>query len=806
MNCLQRWKEQKPNRIHRDNRGSSLALIMSIIAVIGILGAVLLSVSLVTFRMKDTYSVSQKNFYNAESVVDAIYIGLQQDVAAATGEAYSWTLQHYEEANEETREKEYEKKFEEKLLEKLESADGISCKLNHLKDLVPSDMQENINGKASCLISVGTSGPVTLGSDAGEDPENPPKYHIDKDTSPRCYTIRDLCVHLEASRNFMSEIQTDIVLTCPKIDFTLKGSGPMDSDLTNYVFVANKETKSTGGVIQVNGNAYLGNEGANFSNCTVTFMPTGNRSSLVTAGSRGRLVTAGKFRVDKGATVQVGSSDENKLYDFWAREIYADSSKEVCLNGTIYLNNDLVIGNYMDNDDSVKVKLNGRFYAYGNPDTAKNAAVFETAARNLVDMGSHPADYSSAVLINGRNASLDLSGLDNMIIAGNAYVKSENHDTDILMGESVSVRMSQRAYLVPARYIAPQCDHGGMNPMTESVFTELCAELKKSPSSTDHYEDFLDSKEWENLQNEYEGISIERLVHTVLKSEGIENMIFFFLKFKSEAQAVEFGNKYYQGENLSVLHERLNVDHYNTNITYPSSFSFYYNGSVLVPEDENMQTTFLTGKCTTVKNTNLEDIATNYQNTFGALAHTLTTDYKKLVKEDEKAEPGTSKKLETDLYHNLVNVGEVEGLGDRKVFTTFTTDGSKKICAVVINNKSDDNSSYKLSDLLKLNEVDSNPVHLVIASGNITVDCNFDGLIIAGGTVELMSGITVSADSTLAQQALRAKHADGTTPLDYLNDGGKYLAGMGGTSSSGGVAYGLINYEDYVTYRNWKKQ
>lgn len=794
MNHLRRWKEQKLNRIYRDNRGSSLALIMSIIAVIGILGAILLSVSLVTFRMKDTYSVSQKNFYNAESVVDAIYIGLQQDVAAATGEAYSWTLQHYEEANEETREKEYEKKFEEKLLEKLESADGISCKLNHLKDLVPSDMQENINGKASCLISVGTSGPVTLGSDAGEDPENPPKYHIDKDTSPRCYTIRDLCVHLEASRNFMSEIQTDIVLTCPKIDFTLKGSGPMDSDLTNYVFVANKETKSTGGVIQVNGNAYLGNEKAEFSTCTVTFMPTANL---------GRLVTAGQFYVYNGAKVQVGNSgeNENKLYDFWAREIYADSSDKVSLNGTIYLNNDLVIGNSMNNSSSVAVKLNGRFYAYGNPDTAKNADVFETAARNVADMNIHPADYSSAILINGRNASLDLSGLNNMIIAGNAYVKSENHDTDILIGESVSVKTSQRAYLVPAKYIAPKCEHGGMNPMTESVFTDLCAELKKSPSSTDHYEDFLDSKAWENLKNEYEGISIERLVHTVLKSEGIENMVFFFLKFKSEAQAVKFGNKYYQGENLSVLHERLNVDHYNTNITYPSSFNFYYNGSVLVPGDENTQTTFLTGKCTTVDNTNLEPIAKNYQNIFGALAHTLTTDYKKLIEEDAKAEPGTSKKLETDLYHNLVNASEVEGLGGPKV---FTIDGSNKVCAIVVNNKS--GNSYKLSDLFKLPEVDSNPVHLVIASGNVMVDRNFDGLIIAGGSVELVGGITVSADSNLAQQALRAKHADGTTPLDYLNDGGKYLAGMGGTSSSGGVAYGLINYEDYVAYRNWKKQ
>lgn len=805
MNCLQRWKEQKPNRIHRDNRGSSLALIMSIIAVIGILGAVLLSVSLVTFRMKDTYSVSQKNFYNAESVVDAIYIGLQQDVAAATGEAYSWTLQHYEEANEETREKEYEKKFEEKLLEKLESADGISCKLNHLKDLVPSDMQENINGKASCLISVGTSGSVELGSAAGGDPASL-TYSIDKDTVQRSYTIRGLCVRLEEARNFMSEIQTDIVLTCPKIDFTLKGSGPMDSDLTSYVFVANEETKATGGVIDVNGNAYLGNDGTDFSNCTVKFMPTANL---------GRLVTAGQFHVHNNATIQVGNSANNKLYDFWAREIFAESANLIELNGTTYLNDDLMISNPMLQQE-VKVDLNGRLYAYGNSFTAGDAEVFKGNEEQEL-LKDHPANYSSAILINGRNAYLDMDDLNDLIIAGNAYVDTGSSAGDLLMGESLSIRPGQKAYLVPAKYIAPDCKHGKMNPISAEDFGELQSEVAKAlgkPAGEIKDIDYLitssdtEGKVPDELSS-YGVKGIQKEVHAVLKTDGTDNMIYFFLKFDLEKDAANFGNSYYdEGQRLSTMQARLDVKSYNTTIIYPNKaeeikdFSFYYNGNVLLPSNGTGNTKFAPGRCTkTVPySASFKTTTNHYQDTFAALTRTLMTDYSSFTKDSVKLAEikeniieGNLLKPKVDLYHNLVNASEVNGLSGTKEFTTDLA--GTEVRAVVINN------SCKLSEL---GAVDS--LHLVIASGNVTVDRDFHGLIIAGGTVELMSGITVSADSNLAQQALRAKHADGTTPADYLNDSGKYLAGMGGTSSSGGVAYGLINYEDYVTYRNWKKQ
>ena len=82
---LQRLKERKCNR------GSALVMVISVVAIIGILAAALLSVSLLTYRMKNTYKNSTRNFYDAESVLDDINVGLQEDVSIATGIAYTYT-------------------------------------------------------------------------------------------------------------------------------------------------------------------------------------------------------------------------------------------------------------------------------------------------------------------------------------------------------------------------------------------------------------------------------------------------------------------------------------------------------------------------------------------------------------------------------------------------------------------------------------------------------------------------------------------------------------------------------------------
>jgi hypothetical protein len=95
-------------------------------------------------------------------------------------------------------------------------------------------------------------------------------------------------------------------------------------------------------------------------------------------------------------------------------------------------------------------------------------------------------------------------------------------------------------------------------------------------------------------------------------------------------------------------------------------------------------------------------------------------------------------------------------------------------------------------------------VHLVIASGDVTVDCNFRGLIIARGTVTLTRRATaVAADASLVQQAFGLSDENDIRPADYLRDGSSYLT-MSGQSKSGEDADS--GYSSYVTYSNWTRQ
>ena len=104
---LQRWKERQ------SNNGSSLVMVISIVAIIGILAFSLLTVTLITYKMKNTNMNSKRNFYDAEKVLDDISLGLQADISKAAGEAYAWTLENFsgDSTTEEIRRSNYVNKF-----------------------------------------------------------------------------------------------------------------------------------------------------------------------------------------------------------------------------------------------------------------------------------------------------------------------------------------------------------------------------------------------------------------------------------------------------------------------------------------------------------------------------------------------------------------------------------------------------------------------------------------------------------------------------------------------------------------------
>ncbi len=816
---LQQWKERKLNR-NKKNKGSAMVLVISTIAVIGVLVVTLLSVTLMTLRMKVTQMRSQENFYDAESVLDDINVGLQKRIADAAGTAYTFTLEHYSGASDAVRTSNFMTMFENELLksnppapmESLVDSTGSTmyAKLYNKQALHDMVLQETMDAAKDCQVE-----------SAGGANSNV----LNIDSAAGTYTFKNVKITYLDNRDYLTMLQTDIVVHCPPINFSQTATTALD--LTSFVFVANEQSKITGGDIGIAGSAYLGTDDEAANRCAADYR-TG-RVTFESVGDNTRLITNGTMYASQGADVTVQGPCTT-----WAKNVDVDDASvtlgvqntapdgTVNPSGTTYLSNDISLGN------SSKVKAGGKLISYGTLEEAKT--IYGTAA-----VEANPAAYSSAILINGKDTTLDLNELDSFIIAGNAYVNAErnpiaqgvkiNGNKDIVMGESIAMKSDQRAYMVPAQFIAPFCQSGGVNPMLGDKYLALEQELADKLYGGDISKvtslDYLRASETAvaGVPSELAQLGVSGIQKEVYPMSDNTQMVYFFLVFKDQEAANDFAESYFsKDKNLSALKGRIAANRFNTNIIYSESFknkqndltdyTFYYNGCVIVPDGEN--TKVLTGKLkyqTVQYSVKLKKETENHQEDFAKLRHKLVTGE---ITQDE---------LNKSVYDNLVkpmtdadpkkNISS----GNKKIFALNNGPGiapEAAMCAVVVNNKN--GSAYVLNnptsdayqEATEMCGTERLPVHVVIASGDVEVKCNFRGMIIAGGKITIDNqNKTLKADSNLTQQALRIKDGDGIRAVDYLVAGDNCLVDGAG---SGNSQESTLAFSEYVTYSNWQKQ
>jgi hypothetical protein len=150
------------------------------------------------------------------------------------------------------------------------------------------------------------------------------------------------------------------------------------------------------------------------------------------------------------------ASDGVKSYaEFWAENILTDGSNSaLTLNARTFVADDLEL-----NGKNNKVTLKGWYYGYNFTDNYSDSNV--TSSGKL----SKLAQYSSSISVNGKSDRLNMSGLQNLILAGRTFISKkttnnvvENDSTgnpitnpDVELGESLAVRSAQLSYLVGAQ-------------------------------------------------------------------------------------------------------------------------------------------------------------------------------------------------------------------------------------------------------------------------------------------------------------------------------------------------------------------
>lgn len=721
---MQNRKSKKLN-----NKGFSFLLVIVAMSFVAILVAIMLLLAYQNFQMKHTGLKSEDNFYTAEQVLDEIKAGLQSDVSAAVSDAYGYVLERYSETEgqDATRNWYFQTKYVDALRARLL---GNAATATYNLDLIKSYVQKADDNGTVVIEMDGTQSTLVTNYSNG-------------------VTLKGLKVTYTDDKGYVSIISTDLRLAIPSIDFTQTSSSP---DLLEYCVVADEGIVVKGGVTGtpeiLSGNVYAGENGLVINDAARLLVNDSERAIF-------------KDGIDMGS----GASFSFSGNAMWTNSIDVLNGA-VSTNGNIFVKDDMTFAG-----TDCSATLTGRYYGFSNPELVKASNVYR---EGYIAATTPAAELSSAIIVNGRNTSLNLANLQSIFIAGNSYINAklgvqDESPLSVQMGESISVKGNQLAYLAPesALVITNGGDSSGGNPIVD-LPSDATVSLNVSKRLLE-----LGGRSLASLGFDADDCQ-------VYYRPGIA---YVYMKFDSDVQAANYYNAYYKTD--VNKYKELFLSDFSMNADAMANVTL--NGSVF----EEVENTIVDQE--DIRSAQAE--ANGYQDMFFAFCKKLIPTYTSLSN-DEKNK---------SVYENIVEVEDLErylasyATGSKFVYTTPGTG----LEAILVR------GNYTITS------ADSN-TRLVLATGNVTLDADFDykGIVVCGGKFTMGKGATLTATPDEVSAVFQCVYCNGGTtvapdemsPMSFFKEGKDYV--LDGITSGvvSGSAGSLIELSDIIIYENWKKQ
>lgn len=482
----------------RDDRGSAIVIVIIAMALIGIMATSILWAAYLNYRIKINDLRVKNSFYSAETVVEQIEAGVKKNVSEAINEAYQEVVSNWDALGTDSNRESY----------------FITLYIAAVEDrfITPT-----------CPSGRYDKNILKRFVDAGWWNESNPNGHIVKDSWDAAIpefkaanavngygsmTLKNICVEFYDAEDYLSIINTDIAIDVPKLRFTQAGT--IDR-LYPYVLIGDEGIEMDANTVAVKGSIYGGVDDKMKGGIQIT------PNSHVLIEDASYVISGGDIVVGNNShfTSMINQDAEliirNVMQDSkgFRTNVYANglalNGGHLDITGRMYVANDLILSGKGSN-----VSLAGQYYGYGNTNTSKNQEqVDKTDEDGNVVLGSdgnpekvlqnvNPANTSSAIVINGKNSTVDLTGLTTLQLAGRAYVslsaddEKDNGMPHVLMGESISVKSNQIAYLVPAECVGTLNGKSviGQNPVSTKTWTEMLSSLSEyqTPGTSDQAE------------------------------------------------------------------------------------------------------------------------------------------------------------------------------------------------------------------------------------------------------------------------------------------------------------------------------
>lgn len=730
------------NKLRRDHRGSGIITVLVAVVFVMMLGTVLLFTSYTGLLVKVSERKSETSFYSAETAMDQIRAGVQQAVTNTISSAYSSVLVNY---SKYVLEYNNDKPAGYATLDDYMEGkfrDTFAAMLSSWKYDAAGRLPLFNSGAAAGTYSVAGLRSFLAADLAPETVLNPDSTGAEKsvgvlktDAAAHTITLKDITVHY-THNGYETNLSSDIRIALPPFSYTALEYSL--SNLNRLSMVADGQlTQTAGGAITASGDIYAG---------SAVFSTNGNTLNY----HDGTFVCRGDLAVSTGAAFSTAGAQQDT--QLWAGGITVGAQGKATLAGSVNVADDLTLAG-----SGAAVTLGGTgtddaYTGFGYLDDSANIS----GSTGIAGSDAAAANTSSAILVNGRGTTLNMAQLETLTLAGSGFVNAGGsggyqNAQYIAMGQSVATRSDQLAYLAPV-----SCLPYPTNPYYNADNTDLTPDAAALTAIRDKIATLSAADDYRFYQY-VDGVKAMYSSQTKL--------VYFFVTFNSTARANAFFAGYF-GQNSDTV------------VNYLDSYLQSYSAAQVVFSRGDTYSAD-NGKLglLTAGDTQMQKRTATYGTTFRRL-------YTKLSATASLSEAEINAGLTP--YRYLVNTAAVDELPDG--VTDFTEDGGET-------SETNPAKGRVVKGDYAVNAGET--ARLIICSGSVTVNADFSGTILAGGSVDLKAGISYSPEvSAVLQQA-----KNGTRRLvDYIAVG----SGTGGKGSTSGST-SAWSVDELVTYQNWKK-
>lgn len=555
-------------KFHKDQKGAAMVLVIVSVALVSLLAIVILTVTMANLRMKIINQRSKENFYSAEVALDEIKTGLEKEISVQMTRAYLNVVENY--GNWKAQSENEGKSVLEQMRKNFVS-DYLAGLRKELRKN-NNDMSYDVEKLKSYLVNAKDA--KLSGADGTDD------FRLM--TTEKGIILKNLKVTYTDNMAYTSVITTDIVLGIPDMEFTMAETIPSFMD---FALIADDALSlNSGSILTVSGNVYGGHGGIYLGGGSALNVEA---SDLVITDKEISMETGSRYRGSTGTTL-------------WCEGLtLLGNSVEASLGGRTYIKDDLTV-----EGSNSKVFMGTEYYGYGNV--------------------SDRAAGSSAIVVNGRETTLDMSELNVLMLAGNAFVTTSRSDTqakptDTRTGSSVSVKSDQLAYLIP----------------------DTCGELTSNPMSSSQFNLLTADSEWKNkildtplnaLNRTLRDYGVKDIIeyHTSVNGKA---QVYLYTDFENTDRAAEyFADFYSDSADGEEINKYLNL--FVSNISSPDNFTrLDVAGNYLVRDESGLATVRRPG-ISPDNGERLQEILT-YQQMFDSYTKILSAGSTNLT-EDEK--------------------------------------------------------------------------------------------------------------------------------------------------------------------------